>query len=111
MLGRSIIKILPVSYFLATKWEAYKNRGDDPRMSHDFEDIIYIIDNRLNILDDIAQADFKVQSFLKRMSDDILSHFSVNETIECHLNPLVAKERREIIVENLKQIKKLSPKK
>ena len=77
-----------MSYFLATKWEAYKNRGDDPRMSHDFEDIIYIIDNRSDLPTDIAKADFKVQSFLKGMSDDILSHFSVNEIIECHLNPL-----------------------
>ena len=76
-------------------------------MSHDFEDIIYIIDNRSDLPTDMAKADFKVQSFLKRMSDDILSHFSVNEIIECHLNPLVAKERREIIVEYLKKIKNL----
>ncbi|MCF8307959.1 MAG: hypothetical protein K9I68_03025 [Bacteroidales bacterium] len=40
-LGKAVIKILPVSYFLATKWEAYKSRGDEPRMSYDFEDIIY----------------------------------------------------------------------
>lgn len=110
-LGKAVIKILPVGYFLASKWEAFKNRGADPRMSHDFEDIIYIIDNRSNILDDIVQADIEVQSFLKGMSDDILSHYSLNEIIECHLNPLVASERRDIVIENLKQIHGLTPKK
>lgn len=110
-LREAVIKILPIDYFLATKWEAFKNRGDDPRMSHDFEDIIYIIDNRSNILDDIARADIEVQSFFKGMSDDILSHYSLNEIIECHLNPLMASERREIVIENLKQINGLTAKK
>ena len=41
-IGNTEIKILPVSLFLATKWEAYKSRGND-ETSHDFEDIIYMI--------------------------------------------------------------------
>lgn len=41
------IQIMPLSYFLASKFAAYHNRGGkDPRFSHDFEDIIYILDNR-----------------------------------------------------------------
>ncbi|MFW5755939.1 MAG: hypothetical protein ACOCWK_05010 [Tangfeifania sp.] len=38
-LGSTKIKILPVSLFIATKWEAFKSRGGDPRFSQDFEDI------------------------------------------------------------------------
>ena len=55
-IGGVNIKILPVSLFLATKWEAFKHRGNDPRTSHDFEDIIYIIDNNLEVVEDIRQA-------------------------------------------------------
>lgn len=41
------INIMPLSYFLASKFVAHSDRGgNDPRMSHDFEDIIYILDNR-----------------------------------------------------------------
>ena len=101
------IKILPVSMFLATKWEAYKNRGGDPRMSHDFEDIIYVIDNNLNLIDDVVKSDKDVQVFLKEMSNEILSHPSLNEIIECHINPFTANERRELVVGKLKQIKDL----
>ena len=102
------IKILPVSMFLATKWEAYKNRGGDPRTSHDFEDIIYVIDNNLDLLEDIAKADKEVQAFLKEMSEEILSHTSLNEIIECHINPFTAEGRRKIVVGELKQIIKLN---
>ncbi len=107
-IGKAKIKILPVSMFLATKWEAYKNRGGDPRMSHDFEDIIYIIDNNLNLIDDVVNADKDVQTFLKEMSNEILSHSSLYEIIECHINPFTAVERRDLIIDKLEQIKKLN---
>lgn len=90
--------------FLATKWEAYKNRGNDPRMSHDFEDIIYLVDNNLDLVDDVAKAYKDVQSFLKEMSKEILSHPSANEIIECHINPFTAEERSKLIIEKLDQI-------
>ncbi len=105
--GATKIRILPVSLFLATKWEAFNSRGSDPRMSHDFEDIIYIIDNNLNVYEDITKAEKDVQFFLKEMSTKILSHPSRNEIIDCHLNPYIAKERRELIIEKLKQIEDL----
>ena len=106
-IGKAKIRILPVSMFLATKWEAYKNRGGDPRMSHDFEDIIYIIDNNLNLIDDVVNADKNVQAFLKEMSNEILSHSSLYEIIECHINPFTAVKRRKLIIEKLEQIEKL----
>ena len=106
--GSTRIKILPVSMFIATKWEAYRNRGNDPRMSHDFEDIIYVLDNNSDFVDDVLQAGKEVQKFLKEMSSDILSDSSVNEIIECHLNPITAEERSKLIIEKLEKIEKLS---
>ncbi len=103
-IGKTYIKVLPLSYFLATKWEAFKNRGDDPRMSHDFEDIIYILDNNPNVIDDIIYSDYDVKAFLKEMSDEILSHSSLSEIIECHLNPYEAKERGVLLVEKIRQL-------
>lgn len=103
-IGRAEIMILPVSLFLATKWEAFKSRGGGPRMSHDFEDIIYIFDNNLNIIEDTINADKDVKEFLKKMSREILTHPSSQEIIECHLNPFTIEERRNVVISKLKEI-------
>lgn len=105
-IGTVEIKILPVSLFLATKWEAYKSRGSDPRTSPDFEDIIYILDNNKNIVEDHRLADKKVQVFLKKMSDEILTHPYRDEIIECHINPFTIDERRKIVIEKLNELVK-----
>ena len=106
-IGKIDIKILPVSMFLATKWEAFKGRGNDPRMSHDFEDIVYIIDNNLNLIDNVKNADEDVQLFLKKMSKEILYHTSRNEIIECHINPFIMEERRKLDIDKLEKILKI----
>lgn len=103
-IGNIHINILPVGMFLATKWEAFKSRGNDPRLSHDFEDIIYIIDNNMNLIDDVKNSSVKVQTFLKKMSEEILSHSSRNEIIECHINPFTMEERRKLVVDKLEKI-------
>ena len=100
-IGELEIKILPVSLFLATKWEAFKGRGGDPRVSPDFEDIIYIIDNNKELVTDVRNANKDVQEYLKEMSTEILDHPYRNEIIECHINPFTVEERRAVIVEKL----------
>jgi predicted nucleotidyltransferase len=100
-IGELEIKILPVSLFLATKWEAFKGRGGDPRVSPDFEDIIYIIDNNKELVADVRNANKDVQEYLKEMSTEILDHPYRNEIIECHINPFTVEERRAVIVEKL----------
>lgn len=107
LIGNIEIKILPVSFFLATKWEAYKSRGNDPRMSPDFEDIIYIIDNSLDLVDEVKDAEIKVQLFLKEMASEILSHPYRNEIIECHLNPYTSNERKTLVINKLGEIFKI----
>ncbi|WP_417601451.1 nucleotidyl transferase AbiEii/AbiGii toxin family protein [Owenweeksia hongkongensis] len=51
------IRVLSLPYFLATKFTAFANRGSkDPRRSHDFEDIVYILDNRTDLIEITLQA-------------------------------------------------------
>lgn len=51
------IRILPLPYYLATKFSAFHDRGKkEPRTSKDFEDITYVLDNRTDIVEQINQA-------------------------------------------------------
>jgi predicted nucleotidyltransferase len=103
-LGDITINILPISYFIATKWEAFKNRGNDPRWSHDFEDLIYLLDNSSNLFSELYHSDKKVQDFLKEFCSFILTHPYKNEIIECHLNQSNANKRRQRILELLEKM-------
>jgi len=50
-IGDQMIQLLSLPYFIASKFAAHSGRGGtDPRTSHDFEDIVYVIDNRTDIV-------------------------------------------------------------
>ncbi|WP_445738392.1 hypothetical protein [Mariniflexile sp.] len=56
---------MPLPYFLASKFVAHADRGgNDPRMSHDFEDIVYILDNRTDWHEIVNNTDNKVKAYL-----------------------------------------------
>lgn len=98
------IAVLPVSLFLATKWEAFNSRGSDPRYSHDFEDIIYVLDNNIEVVKDTSDGTASLKGTLKKMSSFILEHPNSNEIIECHINQTTALERGAFIRETLQDI-------
>lgn len=103
--GDKTIKILPVSYFLATKFEAFKSRGkNDPFMSHDFEDIIYVLDNNIEVVENIKNADKKLITFMKELANFILNHPSRNDIITGHINPFTNTERTPLVIEKLQLI-------
>lgn len=59
------VKIISAPYFLATKLEAFKDRGNqDFLSSHDLEDIISLIDGRPEIVNDISAASINKQALI-----------------------------------------------
>lgn len=65
-IGDQMIQLLLLPYFISSKFAAHSERGGkDPRTSHDFEDIVYVIDNRTDIVEQIDQAPNDVKPYLK----------------------------------------------
>jgi len=80
------IFVFSVEYYLASKFEAHKDRGvDDLRQSHDFEDIIYIIDNCPDLMDNIGKANDEVKTYLSQECQSLLHDPNITEGIECAL--------------------------
>jgi hypothetical protein len=98
------IQILKAPYFLATKFEAYSNRGKDYRLSHDFEDIIYLIDNRINVVEEILNSDNKVQQFLISEFKKVMANPNHIEIISSQIHPLMNAERSPIVIEKIQKI-------
>ena len=78
-----MIQVLPVVYYVATKLEAILSRGgDDLRISHDFEDIIYILHFSSEFESQFASTeDLKLKSFLKEQFSMLLKRPFITEEI------------------------------
>ena len=98
------VRILPVAYFLATKFAAYHSRGGNPLTSHDFEDVIYITDNRLHLIEEIADAPEEVRVYLQQEYRQILDSRYRDEILSAHLSE---PDRLQLLLEKMEQVVKL----
>jgi len=79
------IKILTAPYFLATKFEAFKSRGKmDFLASHDFEDIVSVIDGRLELCEEIGQSDDALKEYLAISFQSICNHRAFHDALPGH---------------------------
>lgn len=98
------INILPVSCYLAAKFDAFNDRGKDYRTSHDFEDIIYVIDNRIEIVEDIKHGHADVIHFLKQELSKAINNAYWEDILMAHIHPLLLEERGSLLTDKIKQI-------
>jgi hypothetical protein len=76
------IKCLSLPYFLASKFTAFYDRGvKDPRTSHDFEDICYLLNYTTDLVEQIEIAEDTVRDYLIKSFSDILSDSVKQEAI------------------------------
>lgn len=92
------INILSAPCYLATKFEAFNSRGSDYRTSHDFEDIIYVLDNRKSIVEEIKNTDPTIHDFLAEEFRKINSNNSSEEIYSAHIHPLIVQDRLPLLL-------------
>ncbi len=104
-LEEQTLHILPLPYFIASKFTAYKGRGrNEPRTSHDFEDIVYILDNCTDIVQQLIAMPADVKPFLKEELQAILTDEVKQEAITGNLFYENREARFQKIMQNLKKI-------
>jgi hypothetical protein len=57
-------RVIASTYFLATKLEAFRGRGNDDYSSHDLEDVVTVIDGRPEIVDEVRSALADVRGYI-----------------------------------------------
>jgi predicted nucleotidyltransferase len=98
------IRIFSLPVFLASKFEAFKNRGNDYRTSHDFEDIIYVIDNSLTVIDEIQSAPSEIKLFIKDELLKVVNNKNYKEIVASQLHPNSIATRLPIILNKIETI-------
>lgn len=97
------INILHISYFLATKFNAFHDRNDEARVSRHFEDIVYVLDNRINLVKEIISSPDDVRNFLIQEFKEIVKP-EYKEAILAHLFYESQTERYKLLIEKLNEI-------
>jgi len=99
------IFVFPTEYYIATKLEAVNGRGgSDLRTSHDFEDIVYILNNCPEFVEQVSIIDNKdLKDYLGEQFTLFLANPNIKEAIECVL-PYGEGERTDIVYEVMKKL-------
>lgn len=101
----SAIRILPLSYFLATKLDAFFDRGiQDVYASHDLEDLVYLFNYTTTIASQVLESDPAVTIYIQESLRKLLDDKKVISAMEGHLYYEQAAERMEVIKERMRGI-------
>lgn len=69
------LRHLSAPYFLATKFEAFRDRGQgDVYLSHDLEDIVTVLDGRSEVQAELAAASIDVRFYVASQLRSLLLH-------------------------------------
>jgi hypothetical protein len=79
--------VVTPALFLATKIEAFKDRGrQDFYSSHDLEDIFTLVDGRSGIVGDVTETEAAVQQFVIAGFKEIRGHPYFRDALLCHIS-------------------------
>ena len=100
-----VIQVLPLPYFLATKLEAFFNRGiRDSYASHDLEDLVYLFNYTTDIDNQILAANQEVKQYLADKLEGILENQTITSAMRGSLYYEQVDERFQIIKERMQKI-------
>jgi len=69
------IQLVTPVFFIATKLEAYKGRGNNaPLQSRDIEDILNVFDGRDELVEEINHASLNLRSYISKELVSLLEH-------------------------------------
>ncbi len=89
------IRSVTAPYFLATKVEAFKGRGRrDFLASHDLEDLIFVIDGRSAIVEEVQTETPLLRGYLHREITGLLSAPEFIDALPGYLRPDAASQAR-----------------
>ena len=99
------IKCLSLPYYLSSKFAAFYDRGiNEPRTSHDFEDIVYLLNYTTDVAEQIMASEKDVKDYLAKCFSDILEDETKQEAILGNLFYEDQEYRFQKIMNKLKQL-------
>ncbi len=92
--------------FCATKLETFAGRGNGDYLgSHDLEDLITVVDGRIELFDEISQSSSDLRNFIAEKFENLLANRKFRDALAGFLYPdETSQGRLTILVEQLRKI-------
>lgn len=100
------IRVVTAPFLLATKLEAFYDRGNDDFLaSHDLEDIINLIDGRAELPTEVSASTPELREYLREEFEGLLADERFTQALPGHLGRAAADQARlEMLIERLRRI-------
>lgn len=100
------INMVSAPYFLITKLEAFKGRGNgDYILSHDIEDIVAVLDGRPELTDEVKNTEPKLATEIVERFKEMLDDRAFVDSVYGHMPTDVTSQGRvEIIINTINKI-------
>jgi predicted nucleotidyltransferase len=100
------IRVVTAPFFIATKLEAYKGRGQgDFLASHDLEDLIAVVDGRAELIAELQTASDQLRVYVRSEIKTLLDARGFRDALPGYLYPDAASQARmSIIMERLQAL-------
>jgi hypothetical protein len=93
------IRLIAPTYFLATKFEAFRGRGNnDYSGSHGLEDVIAVIDGRPEIVQEVQTAPAEPRSYVASAIRRLLGTLAFTDALPGFLLPDSASQERNLLL-------------
>jgi hypothetical protein len=105
--GGATIRVITAPFFLGTKMEAFRGRGNrDFFASHDLEDFIAVLDGRDSVLEEIATSPADLRKYLAEAAASLLREDRFRDALPGYV--MGDEERVPLILSKLAEIARLS---
>jgi predicted nucleotidyltransferase len=99
------VRLISAPCFLATKLEAFRDRGDGDFMgSPDMEDVVAVLDGRGEIVDEIMDSPDQVKDFLSKAFSLLLEEEGFLDALPGHLGSSETPGRVSILIDRIQAI-------
>ncbi|MBC7717705.1 MAG: hypothetical protein H7143_12275 [Pseudorhodobacter sp.] len=95
------IRLISAPLFLATKLEAFANRGNGDFLHHDMEDIVTVVDGRDTVVQEVLSSAPAARDFLRDEFDALLADTQFTDRLAWLLPPENLGARQEIVISRM----------
>ena len=103
------VRVVTAPYFLATKLDAFRGRGDgDLFASKDLEDVVTVLDGRHSVVSEVRDEPAELIAFLRNEIAQLVANPRFEDALSGYLLPdAVSQARRRLVLERLDQLRAL----